>query len=236
MTKHWRALSVSLLSLIAILTVSTAVAQAKWLLLKELFPPAVESFSSISLELFTEGIYLLSENGSKIQCGKGPYGVASPGTLIESLSEENKTLSGSIALTFSECVELGFSGTCTIHGPEQGIGKVVLSGNTVSGMSGEEVFTKAESAHLAEIIYEGAKCPLNEAEEPLSGGLKIVTLEPLKLQVSHQIHLLGESLKLGTSKAEIHMLDPKTKKTLSLILGEDRDSHLSRVGLHLVNL
>lgn len=103
-------------------------------------------------------------------------------------------------------------------------------------MSGEEVFFKAESLNFTTIVYEGAKCPLNEAEEPVGGALKITMLAPLVLKISHEIHMIGENLKLGASKAETHMLEAGTGKPLSVMLGSFEEKEGRRFALHLCNL
>ena len=231
MTRYWKSLGVSLLALLGTLAASAPAAQANWLLLVN-----GVSVGKIQLLVTREGGYFLAESGTKIYC-ENATGVAEA-----SLSAEKTLLGGKATVTFKGCQDEGFGKTCTIHSAGQSSGTIVATGvgdiEMEAGGPAETVWIKAAGSGGAftEIIYEGAKCPLNEAEESVSGTLKITVLEALADKKLHEIHIQGEGLRLGTVKAETHMLDSVTKVSLPILLGSVTEVQGRTFAFHLVNL
>lgn len=234
MTKHWRILGMSLLALIGVLAVGAPTAQAKWLILVELKPGEVSSVKELKLKGSREGGIILSEVGNKIRC------TGAIGTGSATLSENEMELSGTATVSLTGCAEENFEEICTIHSVGQPNGTIVASGAGKFEMKNEftteEVWVKAESLEFTSIEYLGEECPLDGANEIVSGGLKITTLDALKLQKLHEIHSIAEKLKLGELRAELHMLESGTSEPLPLILGSIEEAAGRPFAFHLVNL
>ena len=231
MSKHWRILGISLLALIGVLAVNASAAHAeKWLLL---VGGKSVTLIKITGESKEEG-FLLSGNGSKIKCKK------SQGSAEAKLSTDKKLLGGTATVTFEECKDEGFSGTCTVRSAGQAAGTIVAKGEgdveMEKGGSDETVWIKAvgSGGKFTEVIYEGIKCPLNEAEEPVSGTAKITILKALEPLTSREIHIVGEGLKLGATEAKLHML--KEGKELPEINGTIKEATGATFALHLCDL
>jgi hypothetical protein len=229
MPKHWKTLGMSLVALIGLLAVNASAAQAKWL-------PLVNktSVNSIKLTGSSEGAYLLSESGSKIHCTK------STGTATATLSGDKTLLGGSATATFTGCTEEAFK-TCSIQSLGQAAGTIIVKGEGDFEMeangSDETVWGKGTGpgGQLAVLVYGNDLCPLNEAEEALLGYAKISVLNALQDLKLHEIHILGESFKLGENKAELHMINEK-KELLPLILGSSTEAAGGTFAFHLCNL
>ena len=234
MAKQWRIAGLSLLAVVGVLAVSASTVQAKWLILEN-----SKSVTKLELKGTAEGGYFLSENGNKLHCN----GSTSTGTAT--LSEEGKTLSGTLTATFTGCTEEQFKTTCTVHSAGQANGTIVATGSGVADMPknakgeplpGIETFFIAKSSNFTTLEYLGEECPLNETKEVIAGTLKNIVLEPLTDLKLHKFHAVGENLKLGSSSVELHMLDPETKAPLKLVSGSTETVSGSTFALHLCAL
>jgi hypothetical protein len=200
MAKRWKILSLSLFALTGALAINASVVQAEWVILEEVSVGKVVSVGKINLKGSLEGAYLLGESGNKLHC------TSATGTGSASVLVGGELLLGNATLTFTKCIDEHFPKVCTVYSNGSESGTFMVSATLVASMSGEEVYFKGEGSKLTQINYSGAECPLNEAEEPVSGTVKLSVLNSLVLAKSHGLNLKGEGLKLGVANAELHML------------------------------
>ena len=195
--KHlFRLLGLSMLVAVTAMAVSASAAQAKWLVLLD-----GKSVSTIKLGISApKGELLVPGLGLAIVCEGGT------GSVSASLSNENKTLSGSASIIFSGCTDLNFGEVCDVSSIGDAAGTIKSGGEGAAGMEGEEYFVDASSSEFTNITYTGEECPLTEIDGRVNGKVRVTLLDALKdtnLKVGHVL-VPPKSLFFGEEEATLH--------------------------------
>ncbi len=160
-----------------------------------------------------EGELLVPELGLAIHCEGGE------GAMHVETAEAGKKLLASAEPEFHGCTDLNFGEVCTVQGKGDPVGTIGAAGTATGSTKGGKVFLTAESspeAPFADIVYGGEECPLVEINSRTFGFIELEILNPVVDTTLKQVHISDQELELGSSPAELHMLDPETEEPLSI--------------------
>jgi hypothetical protein len=192
---YWKSriklLSGLLLALTALVAVSASAAQAEW---------TMKLNGTSTLHLTVAGTLSLGEIKTKnhtIHCQSGVIGLA----LVE-LNANHEVANETVVGVLASCTEKR-APACTVSSPGAKPGEILFNGSgSMTSEGGAAVATlKGKEEKIATLVYSGAECALEKAEQSLSGSMKLPIFNSAVEASSHAVELNESKLFLGKEEA-----------------------------------